>query len=68
MTKNKEKIDVKFGSNDMIFWRGIIDAKKIDIKTTEGNLKYYKFIVKKAEEEFKKAEEEFKKAEKEFNK
>lgn len=60
--KNKtEDLGIKLGSDEMVFWRNLIDAKKIDLKTTEDNLKFYRFIVKYAEEEYKKAEEEFNK-------
>lgn len=59
--KQKDNKDVNFGSDEMVFWRNLIDAKKIDIKTTEDNLKFYKFIVENAEREYKKAEKKFKK-------
>jgi len=45
----------------MVFWDKIIQAKKIDVENTEVNLKYYKWLLEKAEEEYKKAEEEFNK-------
>lgn len=58
---NKEDLKVKFGSDEMIFWRDLIDAKKQDVKLTEQNLKFYKFIVENAEKEFEKAEEKYNK-------
>ena len=57
--KKSDHMDVKLGSGDMAYWKQIINAKKLDIQTTEDNLKFYKFIVKYAEQEFKKAEEKF---------
>ena len=57
--KKLNKDDVKLGSEDMAFWQNLIEAKKIDIKVTEDNLRFYKFIVENAEREFRKAEEEF---------
>ena len=56
---NQKKPPIKLGSDDMVFWRDLIESKKIDIKTTENNLKFYKFIVHYAEKEYEKAEKEF---------
>ncbi len=61
MEKNKENLGIKLGSDEMVYWKNLIEAKKRDVKMTEENLKFYKFIVKYAEEEYKKAEKEFKK-------
>lgn len=52
-------LGIKLGSDDMIYWRDLIDAKKQDIKITEQNLKFYKFIVENAQKEYDKAEKEF---------
>lgn len=54
-----EKLDIKFGSDEMVYWRNLIDAKERDIKITEENLKFYKFIVENAKREYDKAEKEF---------
>ena len=57
----KKKIDlkIKVGSEDMVFWRDIVEARKEDISISEKNLKYYREILKMAEENYKKAEQEF---------
>lgn len=59
--KKPEDLGVKFGSDDMIYWKTLIDAKERDIKITEENLKFYNFIVHYAKQEYEKAEEEFNK-------
>lgn len=59
--KKPEDLGVKFGSDDMIYWKTLIDAKERDIKITEENLKFYNFIVENAKKEYEKAEEEFNK-------
>ena len=61
MKNKKNPLGIKLGSDDMVFWRNIIDSRKLDIKTSENNLKYFKSILKMAEEEYKKAEAEFNK-------
>lgn len=63
MGKNKlpKDLGIKLGSDEMVYWRNLIEAKKRDIKITEENLKFYKFIVYYAEKEYQKAEEEFNK-------
>jgi len=61
MEKNKEDLGIKLGSDEMVYWKNIIEAKKMDVKMTEENLKFYKFIVKYAEQEYQKAEKEFNK-------
>lgn len=57
--KNKEDLGIKLGSPEMVFWRNTLEANKINIKTTEENLKFYKFIDKYASLEMEKAEKEF---------
>lgn len=59
--KKPEELGVKLGSDDMIYWKTLIDAKERDIKITEENLKFYNFIVENAKKEYEKAEEEFNK-------
>jgi hypothetical protein len=59
MKKKKKELGIKLGSDEMVFWRDVIEAKKIDIKTTEDNLKFYKAIVKMAEQKYKEAEQKF---------
>lgn len=54
--QENEDLGIKLGSDDMVFWRDLIESKKIDLKTTEQNLKFYKFIIEYAEIEYKKAE------------
>lgn len=56
--KNKE-IDIKLGSEDMVYWQTLIDAKERDIKISEENLRFYRFIVENAKKEYEKAEKEF---------
>lgn len=58
---NEEDLGIKLGSDDMVFWRNLCEARKIDIKVATENMKYFEFILKNAEEEYKKAEEEFNK-------
>jgi hypothetical protein len=57
--KVKQDLKIKFGSDDMVLWRDLIDAKKTDIKICKQNLKIYEAILEMAEENYKKAEEEF---------
>jgi len=57
----KNDLGVKFGSLEMIYWRDIIEARKLDIKTSEDNLKYFRAILAMAEDKFKQAEAEFNK-------
>lgn len=57
----KEDLGVKFGNDEMIFWRNIIDARKLDIESSENNIKYFKAIIEIAEKRFKEAEKEFNK-------
>lgn len=59
--EEKSDLGLKVGSDEMLYWRNLIDAKKIDLKITEENLKFYKFIIENAEREYAKAEEEFNK-------
>lgn len=59
MEKNKPLL--KLGSDDMVYWQTLIDAKEKDIKITEENLRFYKFILKYAKLEYEKAEKEFNK-------
>ena len=59
--QKSEDLGVKFGSDEMVFWRNLIESKKIDLKITKENEKFYQFIIDNAEREFKKAEEEFNK-------
>jgi len=59
--KKPEDLGIKLGSEEMVYWRNLIESKKRDIKITEENLKFYKFIVENAEREYQKAEEEFNK-------
>lgn len=59
MEQKKTEPIVKFGSDDMIFWRNLIDAKEKDIQITKENLKFYEFIVKYAKLEYDKAEKAF---------
>lgn len=56
--KNKD-LNIKLGSEDMIYWRDLIDAKERDLKITQQNLKFYKFIIENAKKEYEKAEKEF---------
>lgn len=58
---NKEKIDAKFGSEDMAFWKQIVDARKMDIEASKRNIKYFGAILEVAEQKYKEAEEAFKK-------
>ena len=60
----EQKPLIKLGSDDMVYWRNLIDAKERDIKITEENLKFYKFIVENAKKEYKKAEDDFNKKQK----
>lgn len=53
--------DIILGTDEMKYWKDLIDAKKRDIEISEQNLKFYKFIVKYAEMEYKKAEDKFNK-------
>lgn len=53
--------DVKLGSEEMLYWKNLIDSKEKDLKITQENLKFYKFIVKYAKEEYERAEKEFNK-------
>lgn len=57
--KQIEDLGIKLGSDDMVFWRNLITAREYDIKVTEENLRYYKFILENAKKEFEKAEIEF---------
>lgn len=62
MQKQPKKIrpeEIKLGNEDMKYWSDLIEAKKQDIKITEQNLKFYKFILHYAELEYQKAEKEF---------
>ena len=57
----KEDLKIKLGSEDMVFWRDVVDNRKLDIATSEKNLKYSKAILKMAEQKYKEAEEKFNK-------
>lgn len=57
--KETKNLGIKLGSDDMVFWKNMIEAKEIDIKVTEENLRFYKFIVENAKKEYEKAEKEF---------
>jgi len=61
MAKNEDKLGLKLGSEDMIFWRNLIDAKRLDLKTTQDNLKFYEFLLECAEKKYAEAEKEFNK-------
>ena len=56
---DKKKVEtplVKIGSEDMLYWKLIVDARKEDIKASEGNLKYFKAILEMAETKYQEAE------------
>ena len=57
--KNKQDLGIKLGSDEMVFWRNIIEAKKVDLRVSEENLKFYKFIIENAKKEYEKAEQEY---------
>ena len=52
-------LKVKFGSDEMVFWKEVIDGKTIDVEVTERNLKLFKAILEMAKQEYDKAEKEF---------
>jgi hypothetical protein len=56
-----EDLKVKFGSDDMVFWRDIISAEEADLIATKKKLKYIEASLNMAKEQYKKAEEENKK-------
>jgi hypothetical protein len=60
--EKSEDLGVKFGSDEMVFWRNLIEAKKMDLKITKENLKFYEAILEMAEKKFKEAEEDFNKS------
>ena len=57
--KPNNDLGIKLGSDEMVYWKNLIEAKKRDVQITEENLKFYKFIVENAEKEYEKAEKEF---------
>ena len=59
MEKNEEDLGVKLGSDDMVFWRNIVDAYKRDLDTHEKTVRLIRFVIENAEKEYTKAEEEF---------
>lgn len=61
MESSKEDLGVKLGSDDMVFWRDIIAARKMDIQRSEENIKYFKAILEITEARYKEAEENFNK-------
>jgi len=56
-----EDLKVKFGNDEMILWRDLIEARKIDKKNSENNLISFRAVLTMAEEKFKKAKKEFNK-------
>ena len=58
--KKSEDLGIKLGSDDMVFWRNLIDAKEMDIKISKDNIKVYQLILDGAKKKYKEAEEEFK--------
>ena len=65
--KKPEDLGIKIGSEEMVYWRNLIDAKELDLKTTKENLKFYEFILKNAKIEYEKAEKEFNEKSKSLN-
>lgn len=57
--KKSEDLGVKLGSDDMVFWRNIIDSQKREVDNIKKSLKFSSWLVEKAEKEFEKAEKEF---------
>jgi hypothetical protein len=55
-----EDLGIKLGSDDMVLWQNIINAREVDIKVAKENLKYFEAILEMAKEKLKKAEKEFK--------
>lgn len=51
--------DVKLGSDDMLFWKKIIDGQEIEVADIKKSLKFSTWLIEKAKEEFDKAEAEF---------
>lgn len=52
--------DVEIVTPDVAFWKGVVDARKIDIEASEKNLRYFKAILEMAEKKLAEAEEEMK--------
>jgi len=59
MEKNEEDLGVKLGSDDMVFWRNIVDAYTRDLEMHEKTLRLIRFVLENAQKEYTKAEEEF---------
>ena len=60
MRKRKsEDLGIKLGSDDMVYWRNIIDAQTLEIKGMEKSLRFSKWLVDNAQIEYEEAEQEF---------
>ena len=54
-----EDLGIVLGSDEMKFWHDLIEARKIDLQLTEQNLKFYKWMLEKAQIEYDRAKQEF---------
>ena len=56
--KSEEKIVVKLGSDDMVFWDKTIRETEYNLKSAKNDIKLYDAILNIARKKYKQAEEE----------
>ena len=57
--QKSEDLGIKLGSDEMVFWRGIIDAQAREIENIKKALKFSTWLRENAQKEYDKAEKEF---------
>lgn len=57
--KNKEDLGIKLGSDEMVFWKNILEAQEREIDNIKKSLKFSTWLRDKSKIEYEKAEKEF---------
>lgn len=57
--KTEEELGIKIGSDEMVYWKTIIDRQKLELDNLEKSLKFSNWLVDNATKEYEKAEKEF---------
>ena len=57
--QKSEDLDVKLGSDDMVYWQGIVDSEEREKDMTEKKLRFVNFVLDNAKKELEKATKEF---------